>query len=178
VGKSLIRREWAMPNKNTFDIPPISALLDKWVNGARLVVDPFARDSKRALLSNDLNPNTSAKFHMEATAFLDHLIANNVVAMADAVLFDPPYSPRQISECYKAVGLDVGMKETQNARLYKTVRDGLDKVLKPGGIAVSCGWNSAGFGDGRGYKVEEILLVAHGGAHNDTIVVVERKNVL
>jgi hypothetical protein len=30
-------------------------------------------------------------------------------------------------------------------------------------------------GKGRGYQMEELLLVAHGGAHNDTIVVVERK---
>lgn len=27
----------------------------------------------------------------------------------------------------------------------------------------------------RGFECEEILLVAHGGNHNDTIVVVERK---
>ena len=40
---------------------------------------------------------------------------------------------------------------------------------------MSFGWNSSGFGNTRGYVVEEILLVAHGGAHNDTICVVERK---
>lgn len=49
-------------------------------------------------------------------------------------------------------------------------------LLKPGGIAISCGWNSAGFGKSRGYLVLEIGMVAHGGAHNDTIVVVERKS--
>ena len=27
----------------------------------------------------------------------------------------------------------------------------------------------------RGYELEEILLIAHGGIHNDTIVTVERK---
>lgn len=41
--------------------------------------------------------------------------------------------------------------------------------------ATFCGWNSAGFGKVRGYVFEEILLVAHGGAHNDTIVTVERR---
>lgn len=95
--------------------------------------------------------------------------------MFDTVIFDPPYSPRQISECYQAVGKPVGMAETQNARLYKIVRDGLDAILKPGGTALSFGWNSGGFGKTRGYTMGEILLVAHGGAHNDTICVAERK---
>jgi len=48
-------------------------------------------------------------------------------------------------------------------------------MLRPGGIAVCCGWNSLGFGLTRGYEMLEILLVTHGGAHNDTIVTVERK---
>lgn len=91
------------------------------------------------------------------------------------MLFDPPYSPRQIAESYKRVGLAIGMRETQNARLYKEVKDHLDRLLKPNGIAICCGWNSAGFGKKRGYKLLEILLIAHGSAHNDTIVTVERK---
>ena len=95
--------------------------------------------------------------------------------VADSVLFDPPYSPRQMSEVYKSVGLSRGMASTQNARLYREVRDGLGALLKPGGLALSFGWNSAGFGKKRGYETLEILLVAHGGAHNDTICVVERK---
>ena len=32
-----------------------------------------------------------------------------------------------------------------------------------------------GFGIQRGFKMERILLVPHGGPHNDTIVTVERK---
>ena len=55
------------------------------------------------------------------------------------------------------------------------MKDRLDQLLKPNGIAICCGWNSAGFGRERGYEFIEILLVAHGGAHNDTIVTVERK---
>lgn len=55
------------------------------------------------------------------------------------------------------------------------VKDELDRILKPGGIAICCGWNSLGFGLKRKYEMLEILLVPHGGAHNDTIVTVERK---
>lgn len=33
----------------------------------------------------------------------------------DLAIFDPPYSPRQISECYKSIGREVGMAGAQNA---------------------------------------------------------------
>ena len=59
--------------------------------------------------------------------------------------------------------------------LGRFVQDGLDCLLVPDGIALSFGWNSAGFGLERGYEVLEILLVSHGGSHNDTICVAERK---
>lgn len=166
-------RVWAMPNPHTFSIPPIAALLDRWLAGRQVIVDPFARDSQRGTVRNDLDPAMPTEYHLEAEAFCTAI--REAGCLADAVLFDPPYSPRQISEAYKAVGLAVGMAETQNGRFYKAVRDGLDRVLLPQGVAISCGWNSSGFGKTRGYELVEILLVAHGGAHNDTIVTVEVK---
>jgi hypothetical protein len=68
-----------------------------------------------------------------------------------------------------------GRANGQTVRLYCAVKNGLDAILRPGGLAICFGWNSAGFGRKRGYLMEEILLVNHGGAHNDTIVTVERK---
>lgn len=165
-GMSLVmRREWAMPNGDTFSIAPIAAFLDRWLEGSEVVIDPFARSSQRGTVTNDLNPSSAAQFHMDARDFL-----TGCEITADAVLFDPPYSPRQISELYQSIGRSVSTEDTQNARLYKAVRDLLDARLRPGGVALSFGWNSAGFGTGRGYE-----LVAHGGAHNDTICVAERK---
>lgn len=163
-GQIVMRREWAMPSSATFSVRPISSLLDRWLQDCAVVIDPFCGDSTRGTVRNDLRCGYEARFFL---ASLD--------CQADAVLFDPPYSPRQISESYKSVGLAVGQQETQSARLYKDVKDALDGLLRPGGIAICCGWNSAGFGIERGYRLEEILLVAHGGAHNDTIVTVERK---
>ena len=164
-------RAWAMPSPWTFSIPPIDEFVTRWAEG--VVVDPFAASSGRASHSNDLDPDAPTDFHLEAGEYCAVLAAHGVVA--DAVLFDPPYSPHQISTQYKRIGLEVGVEEAQNGRLYKRVRDGLDVLLRPGGIALSFGWNSAGFGKTRGYEIQEILLVAHGGAHNDTICVAERK---
>lgn len=162
-----------MPNPDTFSIPPIADVLRFYLVGCGVVVDPFARNSRVATHRNDLNPETCADWHLPADGFCATMVERGVIA--DAVLFDPPYSPRQIAEVYAKVGISASTQDTQNAALYKRVRDGLDAILRPGGVAISCGWNSAGFGKDRGYNVEEILMVAHGGAHNDTIVVIERK---
>lgn len=163
-------REFAMGNPETFSLPPVARLLDRYLAGRKVIVDPFARNSKRGTVTNDLSPATTADYHMLAEEFVEQIAVE-----ADAVLFDPPYSPRQISECYQSIGRAVTAQDTQNARLYKRVKDGLDKMLKRDGIAICCGWNSMGFGLKRGYHMAEILLVPHGAAHNDTIVTVERK---
>lgn len=44
-----------------------------------------------------------------------------------------------------------------------------------GGKVISFGWNSCGIGKTRGFEIERILIVCHGGHHNDTICTVEKK---
>ena len=67
------------------------------------------------------------------------------------------------------------MKDTQNGALYKRVKDAFSPKIKTNGKVICFGWNSMGFGIKRGFQIERILLVSHGGGHNDTIVTVERK---
>lgn len=171
----MITRQWAMPSPNTFSIGPIKDSLGRYICSGTKVVDPFARDSSLTKFSNDINPETGANYHMEATAFLDMLLDTGHEGTFDVVLLDPPYSPRQMAEAYQSAGIKPGMKETQNARLYSECKQRLWPLLKPGGRALTFGWNSGGFGKKYGTEVGEILLVCHGGAHNDTICVVERK---
>lgn len=159
-----------MPNADTFSVKPIGEFVQRYLSASTVSVDPFARDREWFTHTNDLNPATKAQAHMDAEDF-----CKNLTVAADLGIFDPPYSPRQISECYKSIGLKVGMEETQNARLYKRVRDAMDPLIIPCGVVLSFGWQSAGMGKKRGYEIEEILLVAHGGGHNDTICVAERK---
>jgi hypothetical protein len=159
---------WAMPNRWTFSIPPIAAFVNRWITGAAVIVDPFAGTSKFATHSNDLGLGG-----VDAELFVQQLLDYGLVA--DVVIFDPPYSPRQISECYKSIGMPITGKDTQNAVLYKRVKRSLAAILKPGGVALSFGWNSMGFG--KDWPTEELLLVQHGGAHNDTICVAQRKPI-
>lgn len=166
-------RHWAMPNKDTFTIPVIGRFVQKYLQGSRVSVDPFARNKRWATHTNDLNPATEAEYHLEARAFLQMLVERGVVA--DLLIFDPPYSPRQISECYAAAGMKAGMVDTQNARLVKECRDLMRLIACPDAMCLSFGWNSAGMG--KGWEIEELLLVAHGSCHNDTICMAERRKM-
>jgi hypothetical protein len=168
----VMSRAWAMPNARTFEIAPIRGFVLSYLSQSKVSVDPFAGWSRLATHRNDLNPDAPHESHDDAETFLRGLDIS-----ADLGFFDPPYSPRQIAECYRGVGREVGMEGTQNALLYRRVRDALDKLIDHGGVVLSFGWNSAGMGIKRGYELIEILLVNHGGAHNDTICVAERKSV-
>lgn len=168
-------RVWAMPSAETFSIRPIARLLDRYLQPGAVILDPFARNSLRATHTNDLNPATEALWHLPAEEFIGLMTNLLGPQSVDVLLFDPPYSPRQISEAYQSVGRTVSMETTQNARLYAKVRELAHPLIRMGGHVISCGWNSTGMGKGRGYELLEVLLVAHGGGHNDTIVTVERK---
>ena len=89
----------------------------------------------------------------------------------DGVLFDPPYSPRQVQECYQKIGKSWDGRATY----WSQVKSEIAYTVKPGGKVICCGWNSMGIGINRGFKLIRILLIPHGGQHNDTIVTVEIK---
>lgn len=165
-------RVWAMPNHDTFSIPPIGAFVQKYLGASKCSIDPFARNKEWATYTNDLNPDTKARYHMDAEDFVGMLGFCGVTA--DLVIFDPPYSPRQISECYKGISLNVGKKDTQSALLYNRVRQSILRVCVSGSVVISFGWNSVGMGKKNGFEQIEILLCCHGGAHNDTICLAER----
>jgi hypothetical protein len=167
----IFTRTFNMPNLKTFSIPAIKKLLGRYIKVGDIVIDPFARGSSWGTITNDLNPHAPTMYHLDAPEFLDKLIDDKV--QADVFLYDPPYSPRQISECYKIAGLKATSETTQSARLYREVKDRCRKLLRPEGIAIACGWNSLGMGK-EYYEMIELLLVNHGGAHNDTIVTVEK----
>ncbi len=103
-----------MPNKNTFDIKPIRELIDKYIKDKELIIDPFANKNKIATITNDLDPQYNTDYNLDALDFLK--LFNDI--SVDMVLYDPPYSPRQISECYK------------NERKAHSFRCGMDSTTK------------------------------------------------
>ena len=141
-----------MPNLRTFQIKPISELIVKYKKEG-LWIDPF--------------PYPYSK---DALEYLQNYHDSSV----DGVLFDPPYSPRQLKECYDSMGMV--LHDTKSS-VWSNWKDQIARVIRPGGLCLSFGWSSQGLGKNRGFEIIEIMLIAHGGNHNDTIVVVEKKEV-
>lgn len=161
-----------MPNSNTFDITCINKLIHKYLKPEMKSIDPFANKCTLAKITNDLNPEYKTDYHLDAVDFLKQFEDSSI----DFVLYDPPYSLRQVSECYKNVGIPVTMETTQSSWRTKHINE-ISRILKPNGIVMCFGWNSSGVGTKRGMELIELLLVAHGGSHNDTICTVEKKSI-
>ena len=164
------RRVWAMPSADTFSVPPIGDMVKRYLRESEVSVDAFARNKRWATYTNDINPNTEAEYHLEARVFMAEMVKQGV--KADLIIFDPPYSPRQVSEVYSEIGLTATMKDTQTANMKKECRQLMRKLSAPGTVVLSFGWNTVGMG--KGWETLETMLVCHGGDHNDTICLAER----
>ncbi len=134
-----------MPNADTFSVKPIGEFVRRYLAGSKVSIDPFARNGTLA------------------------------TQRADLVIHDPPYSTTQMRRVYQGSGLQRDGGGTRNSELYSRVRNAIPGVLTSDGIVLSFGWSSAGMGKKHGFEIVEILLVCHGGAHNDTICMAERR---
>ena len=145
-----IERKWAMPNHKTFEILPIKKLIQEELgeNYTDVFPHPYDRD---------------------ALEMLRTIKSNSIEKLA----FDPVYSLRQLKEKYQSKGISLTQHETQY--YWSDLRGEIARVMKPGGKIISFGWNSIGIGKTQGFEIIRILLVCHGGHHNDTICTVERK---
>lgn len=167
-----ISRTWAMPHSDTFSVKPIGEFVKKYLANSKISVDPFARNKQWATYTNDLNPETLAEYHLDALEFLEGLAEQKV--NADLVIFDPPYSPRQLAECYKQIGRKATMQDTQ-AKSWSDWKNAIANITDKNSIVLSFGWNTVGMGAKRGFEIAEILMVCHGGQHNDTICMAETR---
>ena len=94
-----------MPDKWTFNIKPIKQLLSEEIDLNAMWIDPYCGiNGKWGMVTNDLNPNHQATFHLDALEFLKRWEAPDMDKV-DGVLFDPPYSLRQLKECYESIGI-------------------------------------------------------------------------
>jgi len=119
-------RMWAMPNKKTFDIMPIANLIHQEIpeifRVMDAVVEPFPFN-----------------YMEDATDYLKR------IKPRPYGLFDPPYSPRQLKECYN----NKGEYDTKASTWSKWKDLMSDKVEEK---CISFGWSSVGLGINRGMK--------------------------
>jgi len=163
-----IKLAWAMPSKHTFTIKPIRELIRKYVVEPDEWADPFCGEHSPATIwTNDLNP-ANGRFTMDAVEFINTIVPWGL----QGILFDPPYSPRQMAECYHAYGMEVTWETTQ-ARWWSMLKDRMMQLAP--GLVISCGWDGMGMGVSRGYEMIDGVVVRHGGVHTVTVVTVEKR---
>lgn len=169
-------RHWALPSPWTFSIKPIADFVKRWTTGRSVVVD-CGKTKTVATHRNDLVPARNGNaVGLQADAYLRQLATSALVA--DCVLLDPPYSPRQIVEHYAEAGLETSRSATQLSGLVARCRRAAADLVPVGGVVLSFGWNSNGMGRNFGFDLVEVLLCRHGGGHNDTICLAEVRTQL
>ena len=146
----MIKRVWAMPNHRTFDIKPIKEFIKE--NIGLDYIDPFPYPFKE-----------------DAIKYLKKIETNSKLSL----VFDPPYSQRQLKEMYHSNGLS--LDHPMNNSYWSNCKKEIARIIKPNGKVISFGWNSGGIGKKNGFEIEKILLVNHGSQHNDTICTLEVK---
>ena len=139
-----------MPNHQTFDIKPIKEFIKE--NIGLDYIDPFPYPFKE-----------------DAIKYLKKIETNSKLSL----VFDPPYSQRQLKEMYHSNGLS--LDHPMNNSYWSNCKKEIARIIKPNGKVISFGWNSGGIGKKNGFEIEKILLVNHGSQHNDTICTLEVK---
>jgi hypothetical protein len=162
---------YALPNKNTCDIKPIREFIKREIPKAGLTIDPFARKQTFCKVTNDLNPEYKTTYNLKSIDFLKTFEDESV----DFIIYDPPFTPRQVKECYDSIGIEC-MQDDTRTTFWSRDKDEIARIIKPGGKVVSLGFNSVGMGKSRGFIKQKILIVCHGGNHNDTICTLEIKS--
>jgi len=164
-----IDRVFGQPNKATFKIYPIKQLLGEICDDYSSWLDPFAGENSPCGTTNDLRKEMPTTHHGCALEFLKSMPSETF----SGCLYDPPYSLYQAKTCYEGAGMK---SIAGNMRWWADIKDNLARVTKPSGVVVSFGCSSMGLGKSRGFTMERVLLVPHGGSRNDTIITVERKS--
>ena len=143
-------RHWCMPSHKTFTIKPFKNLIAAELGSN--YIDPFPYP-----------------FVKDAIDYLKTIHDNSV----DHLVFDPPYSQRQLKEKYHSAGLS--FNHPMNNSYWSNCRKEISRIVKSTGKVISFGWNTNGIGIKHGFKITKVVLVAHGSQHNDTIATVEVK---
>lgn len=184
----MISMEYELTNitAHPFENPHVTRLIDRVISYWNYhnkeltirIVDPFCnnkttRRQGSTHTTNDLNPKFNADYCMEFNDFGEHMLELN--KEFDLVLFDPPYSLRQLKEQYEGIGKDLELWQTHN--MWKRGKDALAKCVSIGGYVISFGWNTKGFGKKRGFEKTHILVLEQAASEDryNLLITVEKK---
>ena len=167
-----------------FDNKHIRKILNLYINkvnynkkGLTKMCDPFARESftnfLQGCITNDLNKEFNTNYNLEFQEFAQ--IMNDLNYSFNLLFFDPPYSLRQLKDCYDGIGKDLELWQTHN--MWRAGKDILAPLIELGGYVISFGWTSSGFGKKRGFKKIAVHLFEQAAREDryDLIMTIEQK---
>ena len=151
------------PKRWTFEQPKLKKWVESWCNG--LVLNLFA--GKITLAINECRVDVSEEFNPDVCcdAYDFVLMCVEDKFLYDTIVLDPPYNLRKSREKYD--GKWIGS--------FTKIKNELSKILEPGGHIITLGYDTVGMSKSRGFEKIAICVVCHGGDHNDTLCLVERK---
>ncbi len=142
------------------------------------MIDPFARFSFTNdlpfCITNDLNPDCPTDYHLEANDFCEMILKEHGEGTYDLILWDPPYTIRQLKELYDGIGLHLFQEQVQN--MWGRALKACDKLLKVNGTFISLGYTTKGVRS-RKFQTDEIHIFQsnHTPDAYDTLMTVQRK---
>lgn len=171
-------------NSEPFTIPKIRAILNKHIRNAHeaykgdfLAVDPFARNAftneDANFITNDLNPEFDCDHNLEFNDFGQ--LMETLDKKFQLVFFDPPYNLTLLKRHYDGIGKNLRQWQTHN--MWRRGKDALARCVAHGGIVISFGYHTKGFGARRGFEkiaVYNFECVARADQYN-LLVTVEQK---
>lgn len=152
------------PKRYTFEQPKVKEWVEKMCFGK--VLNLFSGKVKLAIdeTRNDIDASMPAEYHQDA-----YELCNNLPDKCfDTIILDPPYSLRKSREKYG--GRYIGK--------FTKIKNILPRILKDNGRVITFGYDSVGMSKSRGFTKVAILLICHSGDHDDTVVVVENKDLI
>lgn len=155
------------PKRWTFEQPKLKEWVISWcdVQDKGDVLNLFAGktqlgvDEVRVDISNEFKPH----FYCDAYDFVSMAISNEIIF--NTIILDPPYNLRKSREKYN--GKYIGS--------FTKIKNLLPRILYPNGRIITLGYDTVGMSKSRGFEKIAICVVCHGGDHNDTLCLVERK---
>lgn len=106
-----------------------------------LILDPFARNCEWGDITNDLNPDTKAKYHLDAKDFLQLMLDEHGTNSVKCLIFDPPFSTRQYEKYEKEFPgelVNIYSSPGEISSIFSIAQ----KLIKPGGIIIKLGYNT------------------------------------
>jgi hypothetical protein len=156
-----IERCWAMPKKDVTRIPIINQLLvEEMADDDFWLTDLFETESGRYA------PNRLVEQRIDT-----YERTRSMLPILDGLLFNPPITFAQAAAYHRAVGY----RWDGRSSWWSGMKDKAADLIRAGGKAICISWDSTGLGISRGFIMERLLIVNHGGHWHDSIVTVERK---